>query len=74
MSERSFQQRREHVWDAEDAILARVTHAMPSADVVSALQSEHLDDYAIRAAIWSLIGRGCLELRRADSAVLLAKP
>jgi hypothetical protein len=69
----TFQERNEALHKAEAAILEEVTHPMTAGELVRSLKPRIADEYSIRAAIWFLIGRGALEIRRENNAVLVAK-
>jgi hypothetical protein len=70
-----FRQRQAAIWLAEDAILDAVPGApISTAGLIADLKHRQMDDYSIRAAIWALVGRGALELRREQDDVLLSRP
>lgn len=70
-----FRQRQAAIWLAEDAILAAISGSpITTAGLIADLKRRQLDDYSIRAAIWALVGRGALELRREQGDVWLARP
>jgi hypothetical protein len=69
----SIQEQNQALHDAEQAILNELTEPTPTADLVSRILSKSSDEYSVRAAIWFLIGRGLVEIRREENRVLLAK-
>jgi len=69
----SIQEQNEALRDAEQAILNELTEPTPTADLVHRILSKSGDEYSVRAAIWFLIGRGRVEIRRENNRVLLTK-
>jgi hypothetical protein len=69
----SFQEQNQALRNAEKAILNELTEPTPTADLVRRVMNTSADEYSTRAAIWFLIGRGKLEIRRENNQVLLAK-
>lgn len=70
---KSFQERDETLRNAETAILQGISHPIPTSELVSNLMPQIKDEYSIKAALWFLIGRGQIEIRRENNRVLLAK-
>lgn len=69
----SFQEQNQALRNAEQAILKELKEPTPTADLVRRVMDTSADEYSTRAAIWFLIGRGKLEIRRENNQVLLAK-
>jgi hypothetical protein len=69
----SFQEQNQALRNAEQAILNELKEPTPTADLVRRVLNTSADEYSTRAAIWFLIGRGKLEIRRENNQVLLAK-
>jgi hypothetical protein len=69
----SFQERNESLRNAEQAILNGISQPITTRDLVDQIMPQINDEYSIKAAIWFLIGRGHIEIRRENNCVLLAK-
>ena len=69
----SFKERNEALHNAERAILQEISQPITTSDLVRRLMPKIADEYSIRAAVWFLIGRGSLEIKRENNRVLLAK-
>ena len=69
----SFKEQNQALRNAEQTILRVLNEPTPTAVLVKRVMDTSADEYSTRAAIWFLIGRGKLEIRRENNQVLLAK-
>jgi hypothetical protein len=75
MSTIDFRKRQERIWDAEEVILSEIDGVPVTTDaLIDDLKHRQFDEYSIRAAIWALVGRGDLVLRRERGDVFVARP